>query len=167
MKIFRISELDIFLIFYIFIWKFTWGRNNKPKSGSFLSQRHQFGDSGRRFWVTRSSKIFKKLRECVFFSEEYNLVIFLETKVIIHENRAKQPVANFRFLIFFIGQVHISMWNRSNILYKTVPIFYMGQVKYFYRVQDSAFDKYQCIGNTVFLKLYLLINFNWKFNHLS
>ena len=43
----------------------------------------------RRYWVTEWSKILKKLRECVFLKGNYNLVIFIETKVFNHENRAK------------------------------------------------------------------------------
>ena len=35
MKIFRMSDLDILLIFYIFKWKLTWGRNDEPQGGSF------------------------------------------------------------------------------------------------------------------------------------
>ena len=35
MKIFRMSDFDILLIFYIFKWKLTWGRNDEPQGGSF------------------------------------------------------------------------------------------------------------------------------------
>ena len=46
MKIFRMSDVDILLIFYIFKWKLTWGRNDEPQGGSFWYERPQFCVSG-------------------------------------------------------------------------------------------------------------------------
>ena len=100
MKIFRMTELGILLIFHFMKWKLTWRRNNEPKgsfsdlSGNNLAIRVPFN---RRSWVTRLSKIFKKLRECVFLPGKSNLAIFFEKKIVNHENRSKNRLF-FAFL---------------------------------------------------------------------
>ena len=81
-----------FIVFYIIKWKFTKGTNNKLFAALFDMSDHDVtlrAPFNRRSWVTRWSKIFKKLRECVFLTEEYYIVISLETKFINHENRPK------------------------------------------------------------------------------
>ena len=86
MKIFLMSELDILLIFHIMKWKLTWGRKNDPKvalfdlSGKNLAIRVYFN---RRSWVTRLSKIFKKLRECVFLPGKSNLAVFFQKEKLL------------------------------------------------------------------------------------
>ena len=92
MKKFQKPDKGILLIFCIFKWKFTKGSNNKLLAALFDMSDHDLtlrAPFNRRSWVTKWSKIFKKLRECVFLTEEHNLEICLEKRVINHENRAK------------------------------------------------------------------------------
>ena len=43
----------------------------------------------RRSWVTRLSKIFTKLRECVFLTDKSNLAIFIEKKLLTMKTARK------------------------------------------------------------------------------
>ena len=92
MKKIRKPDKGILFIFYIIKWKFTKGSKSKLLTALFdmsdrdLTLRAPFY---RRSWVTKWSKIFKKSKECVFLTDEHNLEICLEKRVINHENRAK------------------------------------------------------------------------------
>ena len=64
-------------------WKFTKSTNNKLLATLFDMTAHDStlrAPFNRRSWVTKWSKIFKKLQECYNLTKKYNLEILLETK---------------------------------------------------------------------------------------
>ena len=119
MKIFRMSALDILSIFHFMKWKLTWGRNNEPKGGFFdlrgnnLAIRVPFN---RRSLVTRLSKIFKKLRECVFLPGKSNLAIFFEKKLWTMKTTQKTGYFSRFYVVNHVVKLFSSLFFHKKIL---------------------------------------------------
>ena len=143
MKKFQKHDQEISLIFNIIKWKFTKGTNNKllaalfDISGDNLSLRVPFN---RRSWVTRLSKIFKKLRECVFLPGISNLAIFFEKKMLTMKTARITGYFSDFYVVNHVVKLFSSLFFTKRYIYKfptsllkkdTVTLFFLEKIDFF------------------------------------
>ena len=113
------------------------------KAALFDINGHNFAfraSFNRRSWVTRLSKIFQKVTECVFLTYKSNLAIFIGKKYQPSKPREKTVIFRFFYLvdhvvilffIFFFIKRYIYKFPTSLLKKDTVALFILEKIDFF------------------------------------
>ena len=107
-------------------------------SGNNLAIRVPFN---RRSWVTRLSKIFKKLRECVFLPGKSNLAVFFQKEKLLTMKTALKTgyfsvfyvvnhVVKLFFKFFFFIKRYIDKFSTSPLKKDNVKLFILEKIDF-------------------------------------